>query len=190
MATKMKSKPKAKKKPARGGTKKPVKRGKAKKAVKRAARPKTRARKGASRKAGAKAAKSRARAAAVMPVGGEGKSSASGRMHRVPRGRMKELSASKPRPAGATRQQRMKATNEQGLGFKQIEERYTAPEKTGVAADRRKSVREVDEELEADGVEQGKPAAGFVDYDKQERTPDADEEEKVDFVAPAATEEE
>jgi hypothetical protein len=143
------------------------------------------------RKSARKAAVAHARAAGVKPVGGAAKSAASGRMHRVTRGRTKELSAPKPRPAGATRQQRKKATGEQGFGFKQIEERYTAPGKTGVAAERRESVREVDEELEVEGVGQGKPAAGFVDYDKQERTPDEAEEEgaeKVDFVAPVEEE--
>jgi hypothetical protein len=199
MATRTKPRS-AKKKPARAKSKRaakttrsPKRSAKPRKAVRKGRRASAPGKRGAKtrRKSARKAAVDHARAAGVKPVGGEGKSAASGRMHRVTRGRTKELSAPKPRPAGATRQQRKKATGEQGFGFKQIEERYTAPGKTGVAAERRESVREVDEELEVEGVGQGKPAAGFVDYDKQERTPDEAEEEgaeKVDFVAPAEEE--
>jgi hypothetical protein len=147
------------------------------------------------RKSGAKAAEARARAADVMPVGGEGAHAASGRMHRVPRERAKELSAPKSRPAGLTREQRKKATNEEGFGFKQIEERLdsereivqggTIREKAGIAAERRKAIPDYEDEVKEGGVEN---AAGYVDYDKQERT--SDEEPEVDIAAPAAAEEE
>jgi hypothetical protein len=145
------------------------------------------------RKAASRAAKSHARAADVKPADSNAidrPQSASGRMHAVTT-TARELTTPKPRPAGPTRQQRKKATNEQGFGFKQIEERYTARGKTGIAAERRETVREVDEELETEGVGQGQPAAGFVDYDKQEHTPDKAEEEgeeRVDVVAPAEEE--
>lgn len=142
------------------------------------------------RKAGAKAAKSRAKKAGVKPGGGEGKSAATGRMHRTGR-RVKELAAPKSRPAGLTRQQRKKATNEEGFGFKQIEERLdTTLEKSGIVAERRKAVTDYEDEVKVGGVEQA--GAGYVDYDKQERTGDAqpDEEPQVDIEAPAAVEEE
>jgi hypothetical protein len=137
----------------------------------------------------AKAATMHARRAGVKPEGSPELASASGRMHAIPRrkSRTKELAAPKPRPAGLTRQQRKKATNEEAFGFKQIEERLsTTRGKTGIAAERRKSVPEFEDEVKEGGVEQANE--GYVDYDKQERT--AEEEPEVDIEAPAAQEEE